>query len=74
MIDYNYYIEYWVSCIISNRNDFPELFFRVLGGGEVFGSLKLDFFEHKMLFSRTGNYTYFANLKHVVFVWQEARN
>ena len=43
MIDYN---EYWKSCI-TNRNDFPELLFTVLGGGEVFGSLKFDFFQTK---------------------------
>ena len=49
--DENNYIEYWKSCI-KHQNDFPELVFPVLGGGEVatsskfrFGKPILSFFE-----------------------------
>ena len=45
----NYYFEYWKSCI-KHQNDFPELVFPVLGGGEVATSSKFRFGKPKLLF------------------------
>ena len=45
----NDYIEYWKSCI-KHQNDFPELVFPVLGGGEVATSSKFRFGKPKLLF------------------------
>ena len=45
----NDYIEYWKSCI-KHQNDFPELVFPVLGGGEVATSSKFRFGKPRLLF------------------------
>ena len=45
----NDYIEYWKSCI-KHQNDFPELVFPVLDGGEVATSSKFRFGKPRLLF------------------------
>ena len=64
-------IEYWKSCI-TNRNDFPELVFVVLGGGKAFGSFKLDFFVTRIVIFEIEKTTHFSNSKHVCTFAQEA--
>ena len=56
----NDYIEYWKSCI-KHQNDFPELVFPVLGGGEVATSSKFRFGKPRLLFFKIEPY---YNFKH----------